>query len=182
VNSEAIPGEQVALRPFHPGDAAALLDAVVESGSTLSRYETWARPGFTLEDAQEYVDWWIVSRESGGAHYFAIEGPEGRFLGACGLSGIDRANRCAGLGFWVRTSASGRGVASEAAGLVVRFGFEHLGLERVEVTAAVDNAASRRVAEKIGARFEGILRHRLVLEDAPTDAVLYAVLREDLPG
>jgi ribosomal-protein-serine acetyltransferase len=176
---EVMVGEGVRLRPFRPGDAAAVLEAVVESGAGLSRYETWAHPGFTLQDAEEYVGWWIKSRGTGAAHYFAIEGPAGRFLGACGLSGIDRAHRCAGVGFWVRSSASGRGVASEAARLVVEFAFEHLGLERVEVMAAVDNAASRRVAEKIGAQREGVLRRRLVLQGEPTDVVLYAVVRGD---
>jgi RimJ/RimL family protein N-acetyltransferase len=179
---EVMIGERVRLRPFCTGDAPAVQEAVAESGADLSRYETWAHAGFTLGDAEEYVGWWIGSRESGAAHYFAIEDPAGRLLGACGLSGIDRDHRCAGLGFWVRRSAAGRGVASEAARLVVRFAFEHLGLERVEVMAAVDNGASRRVAEKIGAQPEGVLRRRLVLHAGPTDVVLYSLLRCDLEG
>jgi RimJ/RimL family protein N-acetyltransferase len=178
--SEVLVGEGVRLRPFRPDDAAEVFQAVVESGPALSRYETWAHPGFTITDAQDYVGWWIGSRGSGAGRYFAIEGPEGRFLGACGLSGIDRAHRCAGMGFWVRTSATGRGIASEAARLVVGFAFERLGLERVEVMAAVDNAASRRVAEKIGAQREGVLRRRLVLQGEPTDVVLYSLVRGDV--
>jgi RimJ/RimL family protein N-acetyltransferase len=84
------------------------------------------------------------------------------------------------MGFWVRTSATGRGITSEAARLVVGFAFERLGLERVEVMAAVDNAASRRVAEKIGAQREGVLRRRLVLQGEPTDVVLYSLVRGDV--
>lgn len=176
---EVIVGAKVALRPFRIEDAVAVLEAVAESGTTLSRYETWARPGFSLQEAKEYVGWWIEARRAGTAHYFAIEDLEGGLLGACGLSGIDREHRCAGLGFWVRSSAFGRGVASEAARLVVRFAFEHLGLERVEVMSAVDNVASRRVAEKVGALLEGVLRRRLVLQGEPTDVALYAVVRGD---
>jgi RimJ/RimL family protein N-acetyltransferase len=177
---EVMVGEGVGLRPFLASDAASVLEAVVESGATLSRYETWAHAGFTLSDAEEYVGWWIESRETGTARYFAIESPAGRFLGACGLAGIDRSHRCAGLGFWVRRSAAGRGVASEAARLVVGFAFGHLGLERVEVMAAVDNIASRRVAEKLRAQREGVLRRRLVLRGVPTDVVLFSIVRSDL--
>ena len=79
----------------------------------------------------------------------------GRYLGSCGLCPVEREHATAGLGFWVRTSDTGRGVATAAARLVADAGFEHLGLNRIELLIAVDNAASRRVAEKLGAAYEG---------------------------
>jgi ribosomal-protein-serine acetyltransferase len=57
----------------------------------------------------------------------------------------------------VRTRQTGQGIATAAVRLIARFGFEDLGLRRLELLVAVDNMASRRVAEKVGATFEGVL-------------------------
>ncbi len=165
------------LRRYRIEDAAPVCDAVLESGSDLSRYETWAAPGFSVEEAARYVGWWISGWDDESARYFGVWRAD-RYLGSCGLSSIDRAHRVAGLGFWVRSSETGRGVATAAAKAVVRFGFEHLELSRIEVMAAVDNEASLRVAAKVGAAREGILRRRLVLGGVATDAVMMAVLRD----
>ena len=168
---------ELTLRRYRVEDAAAVREAVLESGRDLSRYETWATPGFSVEDAARYVGWWISGWNDGSARYFGVWRAD-RYLGSCGLSGIEGAHRVAGLGFWVRSSETGRGVATAAANAVVQFGFEHLELGRIEIMAAIDNAASLRIAAKVGATREGILRKRLVLDGAATDAVMTAVLSE----
>jgi ribosomal-protein-serine acetyltransferase len=73
--------------------------------------------------------------------------------------GLDRirSNETANVGYWVRTRQTGQGIATAAVRLIARFGFEDLGLRRLELFIAVDNVASRRLAEKVGATFEGVL-------------------------
>jgi hypothetical protein len=71
-------------------------------------------------------------------------------------------------------------VATEAAILVAQFGFQELGLRRVEIVTGVENSASRRVAEKASAHFEGILRRRIKLGDRNIDAAMYSLIPEDL--
>jgi RimJ/RimL family protein N-acetyltransferase len=80
----------------------------------------------------------------------------------------------------VRTTAAGKGVASKASRLVARFGFEEVGLQRIEVLAAVSNIPSQRVAEKIGAVREAVLRKRLLIGSASHDAVMFSLVAEDL--
>ena len=77
------------------------------------------------------------------------------------------------IGYWVAAAARGRGVASTAARLLSDFGFETLGLRRIELNAAVDNAASRRVAEKAGFELEGVRRPGAVA-GVPTDFAVYS--------
>lgn len=86
----------------------------------------------------------------------------------------------ANLGYWVRTSAAGRGVATGATRAVARFGFEQIGLKRIEIVAAVNNLSSQRVAEKAGAVREGVLRKRLLIRGESHDAVLFSLVAEDL--
>ena len=83
-------------------------------------------------------------------------------MGGCGLYHIDRTIvPAASLGYWVRSDATCRGIATAAAGMLALFGFRELGLARIEILVAMENVSSQRVAEKIGAAGEGVLRRRL---------------------
>ena len=175
---ETASGKLVTVRAYRPEHIDRLFAAVTESVPELSRYETWCHPGYTLEEAAEYVNWWREAWSRDKAYYFAVEHyATGEFLGSCGLSDLLTEHKRAGLGFWIRSSRTGQGFATEAAQIVGRLAFEDLGLERVELETAVDNAASRRVVEKIGSTFEGVLHRRLVLPSGSTDTAMYCLLR-----
>jgi len=81
------------------------------------------------------------------------------------------------LGYWVRTSAAGRGVAPAAIRRLARFAFTETDLVRMEIVCAIGNTRSRRAAEKAGASREGVLRARLLLHGRPHDAVMYSIVR-----
>ena len=114
-----------------------------------------------------------------GDYTFAVVGNrDGRFLGTCGINQIDRMHLRANLGYWVRSTATGRGIATEATRLLARFGFETLRLERIEIVVNVGNLASGRVAEKAGALREGVARRRLRTNGESHDAVVYSLIAE----
>jgi RimJ/RimL family protein N-acetyltransferase len=96
------------------------------------------------------------------------------------LSHVDHKHRMANLGYWVRASRTGRGIAAAAVASAARFAFQRLDLNRLELVVPEANAASIRVAERVGAKREGLLRKRLVLEGEPRDALLYSLIEEDL--
>jgi len=75
----------------------------------------------------------------------------------------------------VRQSQQGRGIATKATQAIATFGFKELELTRLEIVVAEENLASRRVAEKVGARFECIPRNRLVIRGMPTDSAVYSL-------
>ena len=119
--------------------------------------------------------------QEGKEYAFAIvQAQDGQFLGGCGLNQINRVNRFANLGYWVRTSQAGHGVATVAARLLAQFGFGELKLSRLELVIDVDNQASQRVAEKLGAFREGVLRQRLSVHNQARDAVMYSLIPRDL--
>ena len=82
--------------------------------------------------------------------------------------------------FWTHPDHWGKGYATEGAARVLRFAFEKLGLNRVEILPALDNKKSQRVAEKSGAVMEGIMRKRIVVRDNIYDGVMFSLIREDL--
>jgi len=146
----------------------------------ISAWMDWCHAAYSIKDAEAWVatrdDAWSAATE----YSFAIEDPSGRFLGGCGLNRIDAVNQTANIGYWVRTSAAGRGVATEAVGQLVCFALGEPTFHRLEILAAVGNRASQRVAEKLGAAREGVLRERLRVRGERQDAVLFSILSTDL--
>jgi RimJ/RimL family protein N-acetyltransferase len=174
-------GSSLRLRAYRADDVHALYEAVLESIPEVAPFETWCHLGYTREEAEQYVAWWAKARERRIAFYYAIEDAvSGRFLGSCGVSNYSSEHRRAMLGYWVRTSATRRGVATAAARLVVAAAFEDLDLLRVSIGVPVANVASHRVVAKLGAVREGVLRQELVLPSGPCDVVLYSLLPGEL--
>jgi RimJ/RimL family protein N-acetyltransferase len=71
-------------------------------------------------------------------------------LGGASLYAVELAERRAAVGYLLAARARGRGVATCATRLLARWGFDRLGLERLELTCGPDNVASQRVAERCG--------------------------------
>ena len=172
------PGLRLCL--WQPSHADALYEAARESVSTVGRWLPWCHAGYAREDAVAWIERCRSASEGGEPCAFAVFDDGGVLLGGVGLNRFDQQHRSANLGYWVRQQAQGQGVATRATRRLAMFGFDTLGLCRVEIVAAVENLASRRCAEKAGARFEGIARHRLVVGTTPVDAVVYGLLPADL--
>ena len=165
------------IRPYEAADAQPLWAAVRESVEEVSPWLPWCRADYSMADAVEWVRSRAVLAAEGREYTFAIVGPEGRFLGGCGINQINRIHRFGNLGYWVRTSATRRGVATEAVGQAAAFAFRDTDLVRLEIVCAVGNDPSHRVAERAGAVREGVLRRRLLLHGEPVDAVMYSLVR-----
>jgi RimJ/RimL family protein N-acetyltransferase len=172
------PEEDVRIRPYGIEDAEDLWTAVRESVSELTPWMPWCHPEYSIDESRRWVEEQSLAFRARKEFQFVITQADGHFLGACGLNDLDAANRRANLGYWVRSRETGRGVASSAVRILRDWAFAETDLIRLEIVVAVGNLASRRVAEKVGARKEGRLQRRLWLEGRASDAILYAFTRE----
>jgi ribosomal-protein-alanine N-acetyltransferase len=91
-----------------------------------------------------------------------------------------RADRRAAVGFDLNREHWGQGIMSEALIAVVRFGFESMGLNRIEADCSIMNVASQRVLEKAGFKIEGRQREHYYLDGIYYDVLLWGMLRSDL--
>jgi len=149
---------------------------VLASLPELTPFMPWATDAF---DEVAALSWIRGEREPDEVRYVII-GDDGELAGGCGLNLFNQVNHHANLGYWLRSDRTGRGWATRAAVLLARHGLAELGLERVEILMVVENEASRRVAERAGATFEGTLRHRFLLYGVYHDAHLYSLIRADV--
>jgi [ribosomal protein S5]-alanine N-acetyltransferase len=105
---------------------------------------------------------------------------DGRFSGEVTLSSIQRGPFQNGsIGYWVDKDKAGMGLVPEAVVLVLQFAFESLRLHRIEVAIIPRNGSSRRVAEKLGLRMEGVARGFLEINGAWEDHVRYAITADE---
>ncbi len=152
----------------------------------MSPWISWIDTLSTLADCQRWIAESIGHWSAATQFRFGIFDAEdpSSLLGGIGLNHLNATHRNANLGYWVRTSTVGRGVATRASRLVARFGLTELGLGRIEIITATDNAPSHRVAEKVGAVFEGLQRNRLRMHGEWISARMYSLVPADLrePG
>jgi ribosomal-protein-serine acetyltransferase len=148
----------IVIRPLLEDDTTALYEAARESIAELSAWLPWCHENYCIEETREFIARKVTSEGEEWYSFGVFD--TGRFLGGVGLNFINRVHQMGNLGYWVRTRATGKGVATTARGWPRDFGFEQLGLHRIEIVAAIDNLASQRVAEKAGAVREAILRKR----------------------
>lgn len=164
------------LRPFHLGDAPRVQQLAGDRAVAMS----------TLMIPHPYTDGlaeaWIRTHPQNFANdqavTFAITLPNDILCGAIGL-GLVREFHLAELGYWIGKPYWGKGYATEAAHTILQFGFETLGLNRIQATHFTDNPASGRVMEKIGMTYEGCRRQHTLKWGEFKDIKLYGLLKID---
>jgi ribosomal-protein-serine acetyltransferase len=170
----------VTLCPFEFGREKELHSAVQESLPELHPWMSWATEQYTLNVARDFIAITRAEWSFGSMYAFAITHADtDEFLGGCGLSHFHPVYKFCNLGYWVRTPKHGQGIAGRAAKLAARFAFERTGTIRLEVVIAKENLASKRVAEKIGAHYEGILLNRMTVRSDIYDAHMFSLLPAD---
>jgi len=117
-----------------------------------------------LYRAGQFYDWGVIDRQSE------------HLIGTCGFSQIDPANRCAEIGYVLSPDYWGKGIAAEALTALLNFAFCELKMRRVEAKYMVENTASRRVMEKCGMTFEGVLRSKLFVKGLFRDIGVCSIL------
>ena len=100
---------------------------------------------------------WERQRHFDAAYGFGLFLTDGRFAGEVSLGSVQRGPfQMAYIGYWIDEALAGHGYVPEGVVLLMRHAFETLSLHRLEAAIVPRNIASRRVAEKLGLRDEGI--------------------------
>lgn len=162
-------------------DKEQLHQAVKDSMDDLTAWMPWAHTKYSRNDAEDFLVTNVLNWEEGQEYNFLVfDKSTYRLLGGCGLNKIDLPNKVANLGYWIRSSEMGKGFATKATLLTALFAFEDLKLNRLEILVSVDNYPSLKVAKKVGAHWEGVLKKRILLKNKAHDAVISCILNTDL--
>jgi RimJ/RimL family protein N-acetyltransferase len=174
--------ERFVLRCYETADAPLLKDAIDTSVEHLRPFSVWlSDEPPSLDDQVGVIERFREAFESSEAFVYGIFDPgERTLLGGTGLharvgpGGLE-------IGYFVRASATRRGIATESTAVLTRIGFEVCGADRMEIRIDPNNTRSFGIPQKLGFPVEATLRRRLPARAGETlrDVVIHTLFRED---
>jgi ribosomal-protein-alanine N-acetyltransferase len=181
--STELVGRRVRLRPLREDDYEAWNEVRTRCRDWLLPWEP--RPAgapYPSEDRTTFTTRCSMrerERQLGTGYGFGIFAM-GRFVGEVNISSVTRgAFQNAYVGYWVDQAQAGRGYVPESCVLLFRFAFEEIGLHRLQISIIPRNRPSRRVAQKLWLRGEGIALRYLEIDGRWEDHVRYALTAEE---
>ena len=179
-------GPRVLLRPLQGNDFPAWREVRIASRDWLEPWEPRPEPGSAdpVADADAFrarCAAWDRQRQFDAAYGFGLfRRDDDRFIGEVSLGTVHRGPfQSASIGYWIDRRHAGHGYVPEGVALIIRYGFDDLHLHRLEAAIVPRNAASRRVAAKLGLREEGTSARFLQINGVFEDHVRYAITVEE---
>ncbi len=174
----SLESERALLRPLSKDDEKELQEIANEESLWIYGTSDLSKPG----ELKKYIANAIADRTSGiCAIWVIIDKKTDRIAGCTRLSDISWRDERGQIGWtWIGSDFQGSGLNREMKFLILSFGFEQLGLNRIELKADERNHRSRQAILGIGATREGVLREHIKLHDGYIrNTVYYSILRSE---
>lgn len=134
----------------------------------------------SLEATEEQMAWYKELEESETGIWWTISSPDGEtFYGAGGFNGMSKEHKKAEIGFWLLPQFWGKGLMQEAFPLICNYGFNELGLHRIEGFVDSQNASCKKAVEKLHFKYEGTMRDCEIKDGKFLSIDIYSKLKTD---
>lgn len=170
--------EHLRIRSLHQSDADELFAVIAANREHLRPWMGWEPDTNGPSDVAAFIERSRASAADIEANGIFLDGAA---VGTVGLR-VDAMNAAGEVGYWLAADHQGQGLVTRACARFIGFGFGELGLGRIELKAAVENARSRAVAERLGMKQEGILRSAERVAAGRLDLVVYSLLPSEWSG
>ena len=170
--------ERTILRSPRLEDATRLFAAIDSSREYLRRWLPWVDGSTSAAQTREFLRSAMTGAAEGKSLILLIE-HERELGGTAGFNWIDTPNSSCEIGYWLREDLQRRGIMTACCRALVGHAFDGLGLNSVRISAAVDNERSRRVPERLGFHFDGVIRGAERLSTGFVDLAVYTLLRSE---
>lgn len=163
------------LSPLQKSDAEELLQAAATPETFRYMLKT---PDWTVQGFRDY----IAERSAPGFFPFACR-MEGKIVGCSSIFDVDQTHRHLEIGYtWITPSKRATVVNPVMKLLMLEYAFEEFGAVRVQLKCDARNAQSRAAIEKLGAKFEGIWRNHMILENGDLrQTAFFSIVPEEWP-
>jgi RimJ/RimL family protein N-acetyltransferase len=174
-HSPALMGTLVRLRAHEPDDIPALNDLINDPDVGEGLGMVMPQP---LSGYQSFLE---TIRKDPSKATFVIERLVDRVpIGGCGFFAIETAQRTATMGIWLGRTYWDEGLGTDAVRTLCRFAFDHMNLQRIELTVFETNPRAKRAYEKVGFVVEGTRRRSEFAGGQHVDSFLMGLLSEEL--
>ncbi|MEW6059652.1 MAG: GNAT family protein [Actinomycetota bacterium] len=168
-------GEDAEVRPFEPDDAWDLFAVVDAERERLRVWLPWVDRVLSVEDERAWLESVVPTGGNlGGLGIFVA----GQVAGGIGLR-RDASGVSGDIGYWLSKDYEGHGLVTRASRILIEHAFSQLGLHRITIHAAPDNARSRAIPDRLGFTREGVLREAERTGTGYRDLVVYGLLERE---
>lgn len=179
LGTKTIETERLILRPLTLDDAPAMFTNWV-TDQEVARYVTWDIHT-SLEETRELLSLWVKQYDQPDVYIWGMVIKEtGELIGTFAFTGVSDRDQVAELGYAIGKNWWNHGYTTEAGLAILSFGFDQLGLNRIQAVHDVRNPASGRVMEKLGMTYEGTIRQARLVKGHFVSICLYGILAQDL--
>lgn len=166
----------VVLKPIDLTDAADVFSVIDRERDELRTWLPFVDYTHNVKDAEDFIRS-VEAAGDRGDRVFVIHF-EDRFIGQIGFKGSDLVNRKSEIGYWLSKKYRGKGIMTDSVRALMKFGFETLGLNRIQIKCAASNLPSKRIPIRLGFKLEGLERDGEVLTGGVfTDLEIYSFVR-----
>lgn len=150
------------LRIPQVNDAIPLNKAIVESFHELHQYMLWAKTIPSIDESKQWIK--TITKNTylnniDTLPIFMFDALTNEFIGATGYNTINWNVPCLELGYWIKTSCSGKGFATEAVNALTQYAFTQLNVKRIAITCDPTNIRSKKIPARLGYCIEGIMKY-----------------------
>src|SRR5689334_7448554 len=163
--------DNILLRTYQPEDAAALFRAVDKSRQHLRPWLSWVDATTKQEQSAGFIQQSLAQLSSQQSLSLGIFYNQ-EIIGGMGLHEWNHYIKKAQIGYWIDKDFEGQGIITTCATRFIDFIFEKLGLNKIELHFMPHNKRSAAVAEKLGAKVEGIIRQSHMMNGRLEDIVI----------
>ncbi|MEH7524921.1 GNAT family N-acetyltransferase [Bacillus sp. JJ1503] len=174
---ELLDGKRIILRSLTLEDAEKIEEYA--SDYEIAKTTLYIPHPYPKGSARDFIAKVLEAEQKGEAVTFAIISKKDHgFIGLISIGQV-MEHRRGELGYWVGKPFWGKGYGTEAARLVIKYGFEILNLNRIYAAAFKSNPGSWRIMEKCGMKHEGVFRNHVVKDGKAIDLTYYSILKEE---
>lgn len=138
-------------------------------------------PFNSLDNTLDEISWYqSIYNNKTGIRWGITLKEQGIVIGSCGFHNTVSQHFRTEIGFELSKEQWGKGIAAEAVGAIINYGFEHMHFQRIEALIEPPNLSSQRLVEKIGFVREGLLRNYEFTRGKFDDLYMYSLLKQDL--
>ena len=178
IGTRELETERLLLRKITVNDAEAMYNNWA-SDDVVTRYVTWPTHQ-SVEDTKSLLAMWEKEYENDNCYRWIIElKDEKKAIGTIDVCRMNGSDGVAEVGYVISRDYWNRGIVTEAAKRVLEYLLKEVGFYRVEAQHHLYNPASGKVMQKIGMKYEGVVRGGRLVKGEHVDVAMYAILKID---
>lgn len=170
--------QEITLKVLEPENAEDLFTLTNKNREHLRTWLPWVDLTTEINDTEKYIKESLEKMNKGEGINFGIWYQE-KLVGAIGFNYIHKINKSANIGYWLDQDHQGKGIMTESCKLLIAYGFEELGLNRIDISHAVGNIRSSAIPKRLGFTEEGHFRKSGFVNGKFLDEIYYGLLADE---